>query len=113
MNSWDILSQIRQRVREEEGTLRTPADVRVALCHPLPYAAAMSSLGYQTIYREIHLHPGAAAERAFLPDNPEVYRKNRVPVLTYEGETPLSDFPVIAFSIAYELELTGILEMLI
>jgi len=112
MNSWDIVSQIRQRVREEEGVLRTPADVRIALCHPLPYAAAMSSLGYQTIYREIHLHPGAGAERAFLPDNPEEYRKNRVPVLTYEGETPLSDFPVVAFSIAYELELTGILEML-
>jgi len=112
MNSWDIVSQIRRRVRDEEGGLRKPADLRVALCQPLPYAAAMSSLGYQTIYREIHLHPGAGAERAFLPDNPEVYRRNRVPVLAYESETPLSGFPVIAFSIAYELELTGILEML-
>jgi radical SAM superfamily enzyme YgiQ (UPF0313 family) len=72
----------------------------------------MSSLGYQTIYREIHAHSGASAERAFLPENPEEYRKNRVPVLTYEGETPLSEFPIIAFSIAYELELTGILEIL-
>ena len=67
----------------------------------------MSSLGFQTMYREIHRHPGASAERAFLPENPEDYRKNRVPVLTYESEMPLSDFPVVAFSIAYELELAG------
>jgi radical SAM superfamily enzyme YgiQ (UPF0313 family) len=112
MNYWNIASQIRRRVREEEGTLRKQAAVRIALCHPSPYAVAMSSLGYQAIYREIHLHPGASAERAFLPDSPEEYRKNRLPVLTYESETPLSEFPVVAFSVAYELELTGILEML-
>ena len=110
--SWNILNQIRQRVREEEGVLRKPSSTRVALCYPSPYPVGMSSLGFQTIYREIHLHPGAGAERAFLPDNPEEYRKNHLPVLTYESEAPLSDFPAIAFSIAYELELPGILEML-
>jgi radical SAM superfamily enzyme YgiQ (UPF0313 family) len=112
MNTWQIVTQIRRRISEEEGTLRKPAALRIALCHPSPYAAAMSSLGYQAIYKEIHLHPGATAERAFLPDNLEEYRKGRSPILTYEGETPLSEFPVVAFSIAYELELTGILEML-
>jgi radical SAM superfamily enzyme YgiQ (UPF0313 family) len=112
MHSWHVIEQIRARVRAEEGVLRKEAGLRVALCHPSPYAAAMSSLGYQTIYREINRHNDASAERAFLPDNPDEYRKNRVPVLTYEGETPLSDFPVVAFSIAYELELTGIFEML-
>ncbi len=112
MNSWGIVTQIRRRISEEEGTLRKTAPLRVALCHPSPYTAAMSSLGYQAIYREIHLHPGAAAERAFLPDDSDEYRKNRVPLLAYESETPVSEFPVVAFSIAYELELTGILEML-
>jgi radical SAM superfamily enzyme YgiQ (UPF0313 family) len=112
MNHWSAVAQIRRRVREEEGVLRKPAALRVALCHPSAYPVAMSSLGYQTIYREIHLHSNAAAERAFLPDDPEDYRNHRVPVLTYESEAPLSDFPVIAFSIAYELELPGILEML-
>jgi len=72
----------------------------------------MSSLGYQTIYREINLHPNACAERAFLPEDLEDYRKNRMPLLSYESETALSDFPLIAFSIAYELELPGLLEML-
>lgn len=110
--TWDVLSQIRKRVGEELGVLHKQAPIRVALCHPAPYPVAMSSLGFQTIYREIHLHPECTAERAFMPDNPEEYRRNNAPVLSYESETPLSNFPVVAFSIAYELELTGILEML-
>jgi radical SAM superfamily enzyme YgiQ (UPF0313 family) len=112
MSQWNVVTQIRRRVQEEEGTLRKAAALKVALCHPSSYAAAMSSLGFQTIYREINLHPDASAERAFLPDKPEDYRKIRAPILTYESETPLSNFPVIAFSIAYELELPGIFEML-
>jgi radical SAM superfamily enzyme YgiQ (UPF0313 family) len=112
MNSWEIVNHIRKRVREEEGVLRKTASLRVALCHPLPYSAAMSSLGYQAIYREIHQHTGASAERAFLPDDPEEYRKNRLPIVTYESETALYGFPILAFSIAYELELPGLLEIL-
>jgi radical SAM superfamily enzyme YgiQ (UPF0313 family) len=112
MNSWEILSQVRQRVAEEEGVLHKTALLKVALCHPTPYSVGMSSLGFQTIYREIHQHSDASAERAFLPDNPEEYRRNHQPVFTYEEEQPISQFSVIAFSIAYELEITGIFEML-
>jgi radical SAM superfamily enzyme YgiQ (UPF0313 family) len=72
----------------------------------------MSSLGFQTIYREIHQHAGVAAERAFLPDDPSDYRRLRLPVFTYESGTPLADFPIIAFSISYELEIGGLLEVL-
>ena len=112
MSPWGIVSEIRRRVKAERGILRKAASLRVALCHPSPYSVAMSSLGYQAIYREIHRHPGSSAERAFLPDHPDAYRKRRMPVLTYESEAPLLDFPVLAFSIAYELELPGILEIL-
>lgn len=110
--TWTIINQIRRRVSEEEGVLRKSASLRVALCHPSPYEVAMSSLGFQAIYREINLHPDACAERAFLPDNIDDCRRGHVPVISYETETPLANFPVVAFSIAYELELTGILEML-
>jgi len=112
MNSWGIKNRIRKRVADEEGIFRKIAPLNVALCHPASYEVAMSSLGFQVIYQEINRHPEAAAERAFLPDNPEEYRRNRFPVFTYESERPLSDFPVVAFSIAYELEITGIFEML-
>ena len=112
MGSWEIKKLISKRVAEEEGVLGKAAPLNVALCHAAPYEVAMSSLGFQAIYQEINRHPEAAAERAFLPDNPDEYRRNRVPVFTYENERPLSDFPVIAFSIAYELEITGIFEIL-
>ncbi len=112
MNSWDLLSQVRQRAQAETGAIRTQAPMRIALCYPSRYHIGMSSLGFQTIYREIHSHDGASAERAFLPDNPEDYRRLRHPVFTYESETPLGDFPVVAFSISYELEIPGLLELL-
>jgi radical SAM superfamily enzyme YgiQ (UPF0313 family) len=112
MNSWEIISQARQRAGEETGALRVRAPFQVALCYPSTYSVGMSSLGFQTIYREIHGHAGAAAERAFLPDSPEDYRRLRMPVFTYESETPIANLPVVAFSVSYELEITGLLEML-
>jgi radical SAM superfamily enzyme YgiQ (UPF0313 family) len=112
MSSWEFISQVRARVREEEGTLHKQASLRVALCYPSPYPVGMSSLGYQTIFREIHLHPDASAERAFLPDDVEAYRDSGIPLVTYETETPVSNFPILAFSVSYELEIPGILEML-
>ena len=112
MSPWNVIHEIRRRVSEEEGVLRKEAALRVALCHPTPYAAAMSSLGFQAMYREMNRHPDACAERAFLPDNPEENRRSRAPVVTYESELPLSDCPVVAFSVAYELELPGMFDML-
>jgi radical SAM superfamily enzyme YgiQ (UPF0313 family) len=72
----------------------------------------MSSLGFQTIYREIHAHPGATAERAFLPDDVTAFRGSHTPLFTLESEAPVSSFPLLAFSVAYELELPGLFEML-
>src|SRR5437016_11185605 len=110
--AWQLKDQARARVASEQGMPRKDAPFRVALVYPSPYAVAMSSLGYQTIYREIGAHPGAVAERSFLPDDPALYRKLRLPLFAYESERPIANFPVIAFSLAYELELTGLLECL-
>ena len=97
---------------DEQGTLHKVAPLRVALCYPSPYHVGMSSLGFQSIYREIHLHAGATAERAFLPDDVEAYRQSRTPLFTLESATPVGEFPVVAFSVAYELELPGLLDVL-
>ena len=53
----------------ERGTLHVEAETRVALVYPSPYRAAMSSLGYQQIYRTLNALPGVAADRAMLPDD--------------------------------------------
>jgi radical SAM superfamily enzyme YgiQ (UPF0313 family) len=72
----------------------------------------MSSLGFQTIYREIHDHPRRAADRAFLPDDVEAFRETRTPLFTYEAELPVGDYPVVALSVAYENELAGVIHVL-
>jgi len=96
----------------EQGTLHKTARLPVALCYPSPYHVGMSSLGFQSIYREIHAHPGATAERSFLPDDVDAFRESRTPLFTLESGTPVGEFPVLAFSVAYELELPGVLDVL-
>jgi len=85
------------------------APFRVALAYPSPYNAGMSSLGFLQIYRSIQLEPGMACERVFLPDADD--RTSEVPK-SYEGLRPLDEFPVIAMSVAYELELAGVVRLL-
>jgi radical SAM superfamily enzyme YgiQ (UPF0313 family) len=112
LNARQSLEHAKRLLAAEEGTLFKVAPWRVALCYPSPYHVGMSSLGFQTIYREIHAHPDAAAERAFLPEALDAFRASRTPLLSLESGTPLATFPVLAFSVAYELELSGLLSML-
>jgi radical SAM superfamily enzyme YgiQ (UPF0313 family) len=106
----DIKKQIRERLEAEKGTLYGEGHLRVALLYPSPYRAGMSSLGYQLIYRLINERPGTVAERAFLPDTPGDHRTSRTPLLTYESLSPVGGFDIVAISLAYELEVTGLLE---
>jgi len=109
---WSLLEPVRSRLADEQGVLRKQARTRIALCYPSPYHVGMSSLGFQTIYREIHANDGATAERAFLPDDVDAWRESRVPLCTYESQQPVSGFSCLAFSVSYELELPGMFEML-
>jgi radical SAM superfamily enzyme YgiQ (UPF0313 family) len=109
---WTLLEPIRKRLADEQGTLVKQARSRVAVCYPSPYHVGMSSLGFQTIYREIHRHPESTAERAFLPDDVAAWREARVPLCTYETQSEVSQFDCLAFSVSYELEITGLFEML-
>ncbi|MCY1043982.1 radical SAM protein [Corallococcus sp. bb12-1] len=109
---YELIEHVCSLLADEEGTLRKEAPYRVALCYPSPYHVGMSSLGYQAIYREIHEHAGATAERVFLPDDVETYKRTRTPLFTWESQAPVSGFAMLAFSVAYELELTGLFTML-
>jgi radical SAM superfamily enzyme YgiQ (UPF0313 family) len=100
------------RLADEVGTLYKQAELAFALCYPSPYAIGMSSLGFQTIYRGLNALPGVAAERAFLPDDAQAARAAGETLKTYESVRPVGDFPVVAFSLAYELELAGLVDCL-
>ncbi|MCE9669515.1 B12-binding domain-containing radical SAM protein [Myxococcus stipitatus] len=109
---YSLIGHVRSLLADEEGTLYKDAPYRVALCYPSPYHVGMSSLGFQAIYREVHEHPGATAERVFLPDDVEAFQRTRTPLFTWESQAPVSSFSMLAFSVAYELELTGFFTLL-
>ncbi len=102
MNRRDLLAA-------ERGTLFKEAETRIALVYPSPYRVAMSSLGYQQIYRTLHDMPGVAADRAMLPD-PDDAKTQRFETL--ETGAPVGSYPLLAYSVAYELEIAGVVETL-
>ncbi|MGB0680159.1 MAG: radical SAM protein, partial [Polyangiales bacterium] len=104
--------QIRERLAAEVGTLIKDAPYPVALAYPSPYHVGMSSLGMQTIYRELNQHEGVCAHRAFLPDDVATALAERQPWITYEAMRPVAHYPLVAFSVAYELELAGVIQCL-
>jgi radical SAM superfamily enzyme YgiQ (UPF0313 family) len=113
MTSPALRDRIRRRLADETGRIAKQAPYTVALCYPSPYRVGMSSLGYQRIYRALMEAPGLACERAFLDDECESDgdRPPEHPV-TYESLRPIDALPVIAFSVAYELEIAGVVRML-
>jgi radical SAM superfamily enzyme YgiQ (UPF0313 family) len=107
-----LRDRIRQRLADEVGRLAKEAPTTIALAYPSPYGAAMSSLGYQRIYRALMESPGLGCERAFLDDEAETDVSLQTRPVTYETQRPLDDFPIVAFSVAYEIELQGLVAML-
>jgi len=112
-SSTQLGERIRRRLADERGRIAKQAPFTVGLCYPSPYRVGMSSLGYQRIYRALMEAQGLACERAFLDD--ECESDPALPPerpLTYESLRSLDDLPVLAFSVAYELEIAGLIRML-
>lgn len=93
--------------------LTKEAPLRVCLAYPSPYQVAMSSLGYLQLYRLANLRPRTRCDRAILPDPKELeaYRATQTPLLTVERQERAVDVHCFAISHAYELELTGVVEL--
>jgi radical SAM superfamily enzyme YgiQ (UPF0313 family) len=102
------VSDRRALLAAERGTLYKEAETRIALMYPSPYRAAMSSLGYQQIYRVLHAMPGVAADRAMRPDG----AARDGSFVTLEEARPVGGYPMLAYSVAYELEIAGVIDTL-
>tara|TARA_Y100001934_G_C12298665_1_gene748745 strand:+ start:97 stop:1527 length:1431 start_codon:yes stop_codon:yes gene_type:complete len=79
------------------------------MAYPSPYRVGMSALGYQQIYRAILAEPGWTALRAF-NDVDEGGVSTRPFVYELGGAMDRPD--AIAFSVSYELEIAGVVQML-
>jgi radical SAM superfamily enzyme YgiQ (UPF0313 family) len=103
---------IETRLSDERGRIVKSAPLTVVLAYPSPYHVGMSSLGFQRIYHALQSMPGVCCERAFLPDGADRPGTETERPVTYESLRGLSEFPIIALSVAYELELAGMVRLL-
>jgi radical SAM superfamily enzyme YgiQ (UPF0313 family) len=99
------------RRNSEVGRIEKDAPFRVALTYPSPYHVGMSSLGYQAIYRLIQHLPDFCAERFFLPEDVENHTGSLEPVHSLDSDRSLLEFPLVALSVAYELEIAGMIQL--
>lgn len=107
--SWKIKQKLRELLTAETNLCGASQHNRggklsVCLVYPNQYHTAMSSLGFQTVYSLLVSTPDIYCERAFLPDREdcEEYRRSGAPLMSLEGQRPVTDFDVIAFSTSFE-----------
>ena len=84
----------------------------VAMVFPGPAALALSTLGWQAVYRMLEPGQGYAPERFFLDDSGKLTPGSGIRPLSQEFGSPLSDFPLIAISLNWEEEYLPILQAL-
>jgi radical SAM superfamily enzyme YgiQ (UPF0313 family) len=93
---------------------RSGGEISVCVVYPNIYRLGMANLGYQAIFHIFDSHPVVDAERAFLPDpdEREAIRDGKARLLSFEKGRELSDFDIVAFSVAFETDYLNILSML-
>ncbi len=116
VNTWQQREHAQAILAKETGYIRKPhADrVRVALAFPNTYWVGMSNLGFQTVYRLMNAQDDVVCERFFLPPKQELAAllASRLPPVTIESQTPVSDFDVVAFSVSFEWDYVNVLTLL-
>ncbi|MDH7601030.1 MAG: radical SAM protein [Armatimonadota bacterium] len=111
-----MIDKIRARLAAEETDIhpKAAAKLRIALAYPNVYRVGMASLGYQIVYRLFNSMPDVSCERVFLPDEEDLqeYRKTGTRLFSFETQTPVADFDVLAFSLAFELDYLNALRIM-
>jgi radical SAM family uncharacterized protein/radical SAM-linked protein len=87
---------------------------RVCLAFPDAYEIGMSHMGTKILYSLLNRTEGIACERTFAPwiDMEAELRSRGLPLVTLESASRLDAFDVIGFSLQYELNFTGVLNIL-
>lgn len=113
------IDRAKQTLAQEDGTIHKDWGGRlpVALVYANTYQLAMSSLAVHSLYRLFNTQPDVVCERAFLPKQGLRWdRRAPVPhdetILSIESQRRLTDFPVIAFTISYEMDYFNAVQLL-
>jgi radical SAM family uncharacterized protein len=99
-------------IRAETGTITKSwrGRRRIALIYPNQYHVGMSNLGFQSVYRLLNGDDQTVCERVFLP--PLMPNTPARPLRSLESRQPLKAFDLCAFSLAFENDYPGILQIL-
>ncbi|NPV09481.1 MAG: radical SAM protein [Anaerolineae bacterium] len=108
---WPLVEKARSVLAQERGAVVKDWGGRlpVALVYPSPYFVGMSSLGVQTVYHLLNQREDVVCERVFLALD---RRGKATEPISLESQRPLSDFPVIAFSVSFELDYPNVARIL-
>ena len=112
----NITTLYRRRLSKERGTVKKDwgGKISVALIYPNYYQVGMSNLGFQIVYGILNENPAIVSERAFLPEEEElsIYKRTDRPLLSFESQTPLQRFDLLAFSLSFQNDYPNVLTML-
>lgn len=102
------VADARRRLAAESGPVLKDWGGRlpIALVYPNSYYLGMSNLGLQAIYALLNARREIVCERAFY-DPPKPDQRGDDPSLgpvTIESQRPLTDFPVVAYTLTYEID---------
>jgi len=78
----------------------------VALLYPNKYAVGVSSLGFQLVYSLLNRFEHLVCERFFLPEDSSTILRS------FESARPLSDFPLVFYSISFEHDYVNLARLL-
>lgn len=113
---WELSKGLKEKLAAEQGYYRYPLGTRapMALIYPNSYFVGMSNLGLHIVYDILNRRPDTACERVFLPDRQELarYESTKTPLMSVENQTPLYDFPLLAFVVSFEMDYFNIVKML-
>ncbi len=106
---WPQIETIRRLRQREHGRPLPVGHQPIALIYPATYRVGMASLGFQWVAHQA-AEAGLGVERAFLPS--DRWGPGEGSVRSMESEMPIGDFPVLAATMAWELELDGLVRLL-
>lgn len=93
---------------------KSQVDLRFAFCFPDIYEIGMSHLGSKILYGLLNSMEGVWCERTYAPflDMEEQMRKRGQPLYALESGDPVGAFDILGFTLQYEMNYTGVLNML-
>jgi radical SAM superfamily enzyme YgiQ (UPF0313 family) len=109
---YQYIDQAKKILAREEGTVRKDWGGRlpIVLIYANTYRLGMSSLAMHSVYRLFNDQPDVVCERAFMGYESALQADE--PILSIESQRPLTDFPVIAFTISYEMDYFNAVQLL-